>query len=64
MTPCRGDPWRHHCCDGRHNQIGVIRKVKNPVMIVERMQVGSSDGTGRGSNRRALDNACLDDGDY
>jgi len=48
-------------CDARHNQVGVIRKLKNPVMIVERMQVGGSDGIGRGSNRRALENACLDD---
>jgi len=31
--------------------------------MIERMQVGGSDSIGRGSNRRALDNACLDAGD-
>jgi len=33
-------------CYARHNQIGVIRKLKNPVMIVERMQVSGSDSLG------------------
>ena len=60
---CSISLWHVSVAYARHNQIGVIRKLKNPVMMVERMQVGGSDGLGRGSNRRALDNACLDDGD-
>jgi len=41
---------------------GVIRKLKYPLMIAERMKVFHSDGIARGSNRRELDTAYLDDG--
>jgi len=32
--------------DSRHDQIGVVDRLENPVGIVDRMQVGGSDGIG------------------
>jgi len=33
--------------DGRHNQVGVIGELECPVFLVNRMQVGRSDGVRR-----------------
>ena len=35
--------------DARHNQIGVVRKFENPVLIMDRMQIGGCDDIGRRS---------------
>jgi len=52
------------CIDARHDQMCVIREFEDPVLVVDRMQVGCGDDIECGPYRRALNDAGLDDGDY